>query len=196
MFATTADDVNNPVVDLGYVLPTGFPSLTHAAIFWQPGHHGTQAKVLHATFTKTSDIALEDVPGLFVQLESGLSYKIRAHLCYQTAESPNNGGLRLALNGDVGLTFDFANFSFVGMQRVEDSPGTPTVPKLEWVETAGFGNANVQVHTGGVAGWVDIEGVIKVVVGGFAYVRFAQNTSSTSGSSLLVGSSITAIKTQ
>jgi hypothetical protein len=195
-FATTADDDFNPVFQLGYVLPIGLPSLQHAAILWQPGHHATQTKLLHADFTKT-DTALDAVPNLFVQLESGLSYKIRAHLHYQTAVSPNNGGLKLALSGDLDMTIDSAVFSFVGMQEIEDSPGTPTVPKLEWVASIfAIGDGNAQTHTGGVTGWVDIEGTIKVNVGGVVYVRFAQDTTNAAGSTLSQGSSITAIKTQ
>jgi len=195
-FATTADDDLNPVFCLGYVLPTGLPSGTHAAILWQPGHHATQAKLAHNNFTKTNDTTLEQVPGLFVQLESGLSYKIRAHLYYSAGVSPDNGGLKLALTGDVDMTVDFAWISIIGMQEIEDSPGTPSVPKLEWVVTTGLGDGAAQSHTGGVAGWVDIEGVIKVIVGGIVYVHFAQATATAAGSTLNQGSSITAIKTQ
>jgi hypothetical protein len=195
-FATTADDNLNPVVCLGYVLPTGFPSNGHATVFWQPGHHGNQAKLLHDNFTKTEDVALEDVPGLFVQLESGLSYKIRAHLYYSVGVTPNNGGLKLAVTGDVDLTTDFNWFSIVSMQELADTPGTPAVPLLEWVVTTGLGDGAAKSFTGGVSGWVDIEGVIKVVVGGIINVRFAQATSTTAGSTLNQGSSITAIKTQ
>lgn len=194
-FSTVADDDFNPVFSLGYVLPTGQPSYLYATICWQPGHHGTQAKLAHLNFTKTEDTTLDDVPGLFVQLESRLSYKIRAHLYYSTGSSPFNGGLKLAMGTDLDMTVDFAWFSIVGMQEIEDIPGPPTyTPKLEWVVTTGLGDVNAQSHTGGLAGWVDIEGVIKVIVGGTLQVRFGQATA-VGGSTINQGSSITAIKT-
>ena len=178
---------------LGYVLPIGDPGGAYATVAWQPGRHYNQVRAALDNFVKTSDVTLQDVPGLFVQLEAGKSYKIRAHLYYNTGGSPGNGGLKVALDGSATATF--AWFSVVGMQERADSPGTPIVPLLEWVATmVALGDGSAQSHTGGVAGWVDIEGVVKVNTSGSISVRFAQETSSAGSSSLGQGSSLTAIR--
>jgi hypothetical protein len=195
-FASSADDAFNPVLCLGYVLPTGTPFGLYATVFWQPGHHENQAKLLvDDNFVKTSDTTLEDVTGLFVQLETGLSYKIRAHLRYSTNSSPINGGLKVAMGGTATAVVVGATFSVIGMQELSDAPGNPPVPVLEWVAALdGIGDAFAKTHTGGVSGWIDIEGVIKVAAGGILYVRFAQETAV--GQSFIdSGSSLTAIRT-
>lgn len=192
-FTTTEFFYYTSAFCLGYVLPIGDPTGTYAAVAWQPGRHYNQVRLAPDNFEVTSNTTLGDVPGLFVQLEAGLSYKIRAHLYYNAGSTPFNGGVRLALGGSATATF--AWFSVVGMQEIEDSPGNPHVPKLEWVQTmGGIGDGAAQTHTGGTAGWIDIEGVIQVNTSGNLFVRFAQDTSSTGSSWIDQGSSLTAVR--
>ena len=127
-----------------------------------------------ATFTKTSDVALANVPGLSVNLVTGCHYRITAKL-HCTAGA--TGGTKCALSGTATFSNLIANACVSYGSNTFQSSATA------------FGAAIGGVGTGASC-FTEITGEIDVTAGGTLTVQFAQNASNGTPSVVLVGSTL------
>jgi hypothetical protein len=125
-------------------------------------------------FSKTVDAALEDVPGLSLDVDSRASYGFVARLYYDAGAG---GGSQYAIGGTCTVTeivYRTRNFSDATDACVEGSRHTAL--------------ASAAGQTGAVAGWVEVDGTAVVDVGGTLTAMWAQNAADAAPSTLLVGS--------
>jgi hypothetical protein len=127
-----------------------------------------------ATFTKTSDVTLANVPGLSVNLATGGHYRITARLHFTASSS---GGVKAALSGTVVPS----NIIYNGFTYYAAVTASNQATAL---------NTAVGMATSATTGMMEITGEIDVTTGGTLTVQFAQNASFGTGSVVMVGSSL------
>jgi hypothetical protein len=168
-----------PSYCLGYVLPIGNPSISlYAPVFWKPSHQLVQTRTLGDSFPKTSDTALEDIPGLFCQVQSGLTYLIDARLRMGTSA----GGAKISLAG----TAVSSAFCYLSVTATQVSP--PLLSNIQ--EMVGTGDGEAVSFVGVNSYDVAIRGAFTVDTGGHLYLRFAQSVSNPVDSQVIEGSFI------
>ncbi len=126
-----------------------------------------------ATFSKTSDTALANVPGLTVNLVAGRNYRITARLHCTCAAA---GGARAGINGTCtagSVILDGACYSAAAIAQAR-----ATALGL----VAGIAS--------GTTPFIEIRGLISVSVGGTLTVQFSQSASNATPSVVLIGSSL------
>lgn len=137
--------------------------------------------VSSATLSKTSDTTLAVVPGLTQTLTAGKTYSCHGHL---TGTSGASGGLKVSLVGTGGLTATQATFTGFTWN------GTTVVSNT----TASALGANIVGNTA-VYSDVWIDGSIVVNAAGTINVEAAQNTSNTTATTVLQGSTFSCVRT-
>ena len=128
-----------------------------------------------AAFDKTSDTALANIPDLTVTLVAGNNYRFEAWL-HCTANA--SGGVKATMSGTVtpgAIIFDgltvFASSNYQ-------------------IRAAALDAACVAVTSAAPSPMVTIKGLISVAVGGTLTVKFAQNASFATKSTVNIGSTL------
>lgn len=134
------------------------------------------AKVSPTTLTKTSDVVLEDVPGLSVTLQAGKTYLVRGRI---VGTANVSGGIQLALVAAGGLTVTSMNISTLKLNT-----GASTAPSANATALGVIYNITA-VYTD-----LYFDGVIVVNAGGTLKVQAAQNASFGTPSTVLLNSYI------
>lgn len=143
---------------------------------------GLGKKYLSTQFDKTSDTTLQAIGELMMPLAAGGKYAIRITLQVSAGAS---GGHKYRLNGVNGLTATSINY------YVQAQTGT-TAPTIG-TRISDLGTTSAGV-TSAFDGLTFITGGIVVNTAGDLQLRFAQNASDSTPSSVLVGSWIEAVR--
>ncbi len=128
-----------------------------------------------AQFDKTSNASYSAVPGLSVTLVSGTTYRVKAHLSVTSGAS---GGVAVALGGTASATLSATGKVWNGLTP-ENSQKTTSM------------SGAVGSYTG-IATEVDIDGTFICTGSGTLTIRFSQNASDGTASSILHPSYLTA----
>jgi hypothetical protein len=154
----------------------------------------TQVKVLSGTsFDKTNSTDLDNIPFLDIEVEAGETYQFNASLFCVSADSPNNGGFKVAIAGSATATVYLVQFKYFQIYADPYVSPTPLFGKSGY--QLSIGDAYAFGGVIGTAGEVQITGAITVATSGSLVLRFAQNVSNGAASSVMVGSSFSAICT-
>ncbi len=129
----------------------------------------------NSQFDVTSNVALADITGLSVMVEAGFTYTFTAHLY---TSSNVAGGVKCAVGGS------FTSSSFRADALVFDT-NTVTGPSRATSKGSALGAV-----TAVTAASIQITGTITITGSGTLTLQFAQNASSLSASSVLIGSSL------
>jgi hypothetical protein len=127
-----------------------------------------------ANFSKTSDTTLANVPGLSVNVAAGKNYRFTARLHIAAGA----GGSKVAINGSCtagAIIADAVAYHNTGTSIVQ-------------ARSTSLGG--VLTNYSGADPFVEIWGMISVTVSGTLTVQFAQNGSSETPSTVLVGSTL------
>jgi hypothetical protein len=190
--------VDYPSYCLGYVLPIGNTAGVSVPVFWKPSHLNSQIGKLSDTFapfTKTNDTVLADIPGMFIMVDPGVTYRIDISLSLLSFGVTPNGGFKVSISGNA-TTGSNASLIYSFLQEYPDPTGAMRVPLLGLVQSVyGIDDGNFVSYVGGTTGTMVVSGSVSSTSGGYLYVRFAQAVATPGCSSYVVaGSSITAVR--
>jgi hypothetical protein len=172
--AFQADSAASPTVDIGrFTINGGTSAGSYAGVSSGGYLFDVGIKRVSSQFDKTSSTTLADITGLSVSLVAGKSYRFEAIL-YTTSNVA--GGVKFAIAGTATAT------NVIYEALVDDGAAISAQTRATSLGSAVGGITTV------TAAYARITGTITVNAAGTLTAQFAQNASSASTSSVLVGS--------